>query len=393
MADTGSRPTIVAVTDRVGGALTNGAQVFAHALVEQLAQWFDVTVVARDAVEPPAHLADRLFVPEADEGGDWLSAAMIDRLQLEHVALLYNLGATAFSCQVTEALADRAPEIPLVNHYQVLLDAYAREEGWSRDAAAALGRSQESLARRAVRNLFSSFAELRAAESRWQWAGPRNYVVPNAFVGAPVGGAVRVDRPFTFLAAGRFADRAKGADLLYRAFAQLLRQHPSVRLEIASEDRRFLELLNDAPPDSWTLLGWLDRIELLRRMRAADAVVVPSRYEPFGLVAVEAMAMGTPVIAMAVGGLLETVWHGVTGWLCPEQEGSLGLRLAMAAAVEDRARTRAMGQQAQQLVAREYALDRVAQVVAGHLRNAMARDGREAFETLMRARTACASNV
>jgi D-inositol-3-phosphate glycosyltransferase len=49
--------------------------------------------------------------------------------------------------------------------------------------------------------------------------------------------------------------------------------------------------------------------------RAADAVLVPSRSESFGLVALEAAACGTPVVAAAVGGLRTLVDHGHTGFL------------------------------------------------------------------------------
>ncbi len=63
------------------------------------------------------------------------------------------------------------------------------------------------------------------------------------------------------------------------------------------------------------LLLALAPVEPLLRM--ADLLLLPSKTESFGLVALEAMASGVPVIASDVGGLPEVVEHGVTGFLAP----------------------------------------------------------------------------
>jgi len=74
--------------------------------------------------------------------------------------------------------------------------------------------------------------------------------------------------------------------------------------------------------DRITFLDAVPHDDLPLYYNAADICVVPSYYESFGLVAVEAMACGVPVVASRVGGLKETVRDGQTGylvpWLCPE---------------------------------------------------------------------------
>lgn len=365
------KATVVVVTDRVGKGSTNGAQVFANALLLQLAQWFDLSIIAAHVENPPECLVERVIVAESGRGGEQeLSRLLLRRVRLDKTSLLFNLGGTAFSCGIVEALRAKEPTVPLINHFQVLLDVCAECEGWDPQSAAELANPQRRLASSASRNLFPSFSEMSTAQSRWGCFDVPGYVVPNAFVGADLGERDPTPgSPFTFMAAGRFGDYSKGADLLYRAFIALHRTHPSVRLEIASDDTRFLDSLKPLPTSSWTRLGWLDRTELMRRMRLADAVVVPSRYEPFGMVAIEAMGVGTPVIAMAVGGLAEIVCHGATGWLSPPEEGSYGLGLSMEEAVRERHHLLLMGDVAQQHVVREYSLARVAMAVRSHLEN------------------------
>jgi len=96
-------------------------------------------------------------------------------------------------------------------------------------------------------------------------------------------------------------------------------------------------------------VGAVTQAELPAYYGAADVCVVPSFYESFGLVALEAMACGTPVIASRVGGLVGTVLDGESGylipWRCPQPFSDAidllltndELRRAMGAAAEERA--------------------------------------------------------
>ncbi|MEE9325460.1 MAG: glycosyltransferase, partial [Dehalococcoidia bacterium] len=71
-----------------------------------------------------------------------------------------------------------------------------------------------------------------------------------------------------------------------------------------------------------TFTGTVSQERLIHFYNAADICVIPSYYESFGLVAVESLACGTPVVASRVGGLLDTIKDGKNGylvpWHCPE---------------------------------------------------------------------------
>jgi D-inositol-3-phosphate glycosyltransferase len=117
---------------------------------------------------------------------------------------------------------------------------------------------------------------------------------------------------------------ASGAD----GAAELTRAHRLVRALGLTRQVRFV------PPQAHHLLStWY---------RAADVVVVPSRSESFGLVALEAAACGRPVVASAVGGLTSLVVPGVTGELV-DGDDPVEVADRVAALLDDPARAGAMG--------------------------------------------------
>lgn len=114
-------------------------------------------------------------------------------------------------------------------------------------------------------------------------------------------------RPYIF-AYGRFTHK-KGFDLLLQAFSQLTADVPPVDLILAGDGEERASLEKQAQH-----LGLADRVffygraqpqEIVRLLNGSLFVVVPSREEPFGIVALEALAAGKPVLATRVGGLPE----------------------------------------------------------------------------------------
>ncbi|RCJ41311.1 glycoside hydrolase [Nostoc minutum NIES-26] len=130
---------------------------------------------------------------------------------------------------------------------------------------------------------------------------------------------------------GRF-DPRKGIETLVRAINESkLRASNNLRLIIGGgstpgnsdgiERDRIESIITElGMSDFITLPGRLSQDILPTYYAAADVCVVPSHYEPFGLVAIEAMASGTPVVASDVGGLQFTVVPEETGLLAPPQD-------------------------------------------------------------------------
>lgn len=148
-------------------------------------------------------------------------------------------------------------------------------------------------------------------------SGTEISVIPNGVDLAHFAPGDAPPSPHQILFVGRLMTQ-KGVDMLLRAFGAILRRHPDATLVIAGDgpQRLYLERLARflGVRQQVSFLGWQSREELAALYRAAAVACVPSLYEPFGLVALEAMASGRPVVVSGVGGLAEIVEDGVSGF-------------------------------------------------------------------------------
>ncbi|WP_088006149.1 glycosyltransferase [Indiicoccus explosivorum] len=112
-----------------------------------------------------------------------------------------------------------------------------------------------------------------------------------------------------------------------------------------------------------TFLGPQTQEELARLFGAATATIVPSYYESFGMVAAEAQACGSPVIASSVGGLKNVVRDGVTGLLA-EPKNAHDLAIAMEVLAVNTVLTERMSRHAARIAAEEFQWDSISKQVS-----------------------------
>jgi glycosyltransferase involved in cell wall biosynthesis len=220
--------------------------------------------------------------------------------------------------------------VPVLQTFHALGTVKKRHQG-ARDTSPAMRIPLERRLVRSVAHVISTCSdEVRELEAMGMPRG-RATVIPcgvDTDVFRPL--SVPRDSEHRLLVIGRIVER-KGVGNVIEALAEL----PGVRLTIAGGPprdqldvdpevdrlRRLASHLGVA--DRVEFLGGVGRTDVPALMCAADVVVCVPWYEPFGIVPVEAMACGRPVVGSAVGGLLDTVVPDLTGDLVPPRRPDL----------------------------------------------------------------------
>lgn len=163
--------------------------------------------------------------------------------------------------------------------------------------------------------------------------------------------AYRHARRYAF-AIGRHVPQ-KGFDVLLQAMALLWRDGKcDVDLILAGDGPENSALKEQARnlgvSDRVVFAGRSDRATTAALFAGCELFVLPSRHEPFGIVNLEAMASGKPVVATRTGGVPEIVVHGVTGWLVPPED-PCSLAAGIAHVLGDEALRRTLAQQGKEL--------------------------------------------
>jgi len=211
-------------------------------------------------------------------------------------------------------------------------------------------------------------------------------VIPNPIEPVPAAAQwhLAASDPGEIVFVGRF-DRHKGGDRMIEAFARVAAERPDTRLTFVGPDpglvdprgRRWTleefaqECLGSARPRlRWLGLQPSDRVRELRRR--ARVVVVASRYENFPYAALEAMAMGCPLVSTRTGGLSEVVEDGRNALTC-EPNDPAGLSRCILALLADGELAARLGAQALRDSRERYDPDVVARATLDFYRGVLAR--------------------
>ncbi len=361
----------------LGGVDAGGQNTHVAELSAALADLgHDVRVYTRrDAVDRPSLVAVRdgvavVHVPAGPAGpvpkdallpymgrfGEWLGEQWVDEPWVPDV-----VHAHFWMSGLAALVASRRRGLPVVQTFHALGSVKRRHQG-TKDTSPARRIGYERVLGRSVDAVVAQCQDEVRELVRLGVPAARIVVVPSGVNGdrfAPHGPAAPrdPDRP-RIVSVGRLVERKGFADVIRalpyvpEAECVIVGGPPDAPLD---DDPHATALravaVERGVADRVRLVGAVPSDRMAAWYRSADVVAAAPWYEPFGLTPLEAMACGVPVVATAVGGLLDTVVDGVTGDLVPPREPrALGAalrrlladevrRMSYAAAALDRARS------------------------------------------------------
>lgn len=205
---------------------------------------------------------------------------------------------------------------------------YGRNRGIHNNFQRRIHNLEERLARSADTVICCSDYMVEEVVRLFGLAGKKVFSIPNGVDPANLGiprklvpgekDTYSAEKSIIFL--GRLVPE-KGVQVLLEALSILLRQLPDLKLLVAGAGP-YADYLKTMAGDmglqgNTEFLGFLQEEQRNYYLRQADVAVFPSLYEPFGIVALEAMAAQIPVIVSDTGGLSEVVAHGIDGYKAP----------------------------------------------------------------------------
>jgi glycosyltransferase involved in cell wall biosynthesis len=370
----------------LGGADAGGQNVHVAALATRLVRrGHDVTVFSRrdNATAPVQVTAPEGYVVEHVPAGPPTEVPKDELLQYmdEFARYLsvrwteerFDVAHSHFWMSGVAAVAAAAEaSVPVVHTFHALGSVKRRHQG-SRDTSPEERIALESWLCRQVDHVVATCVDEVRELLELGMDRQRASVVPcgvdvELFTPGPAGPEPRTDgRPFRLLSVGRLVER-KGTDDVITALTRL----PDTELAVAGgpaadalyldpEVQRLQRLARSlGVEDQVRFTGGLAREQMPEVFRSADLVVAVPWYEPFGIVPLEAMACGRPVVGSAVGGMLDTIAPGVTGELVPPRDPGR-LASALRELLDDPSRRAAYGAAGPERVRHGYLWDQVAE--------------------------------
>jgi glycosyltransferase involved in cell wall biosynthesis len=289
-----------------------------------------VDVVHVDA-GPPEKIPKDELLPFMDSFGDRLAEHWSREMpDIAHSHFWMSGLATMRAARRTETAG-----LPVVHTFHALGVVKQRNQG-ADDTSPAERETLEPLVGRSVDGVIATCSDEAFELKTLGIPSTRISVVPcgvDTTLFTPEGPSEEKTRPFRIMTVGRLVPR-KGVGLTISALARLVAEgRTDIELVIlggstgpneVGDDPDVQRLLAHARAlgvdDHVTFRGQVAQAELPSALRSADLVVCAPWYEPFGIVPLEAMATGTPVVAAAVGGLIDSVVHGATGLHVPPRD-------------------------------------------------------------------------